>query len=459
MGNLKLRLSLIAAGFLAVGSVSAQLRLTLDEAVQMALSENPTVRIADLEVERCDYVRMQTRGSLLPQLTAEGTYQRSIVKSTMRGGISFGADNTYTATANLSVPLFAPAVYRTLKLNRTQMAAAVESARSSRLTLVAEVKKAFYNILLARQSLATLEESRCTIQQTVDDTKMKYEQGLASEYDYVTAQVELSNLLPTITQTKNSIDLAELQLKMYLSIPETVAVEPVGNLDALRDLVLTAGEPLSTDVSQNSDLRALDIQAEVLHYQLKAANAARIPTIAAFGSATITGNDMEDFRQMMQGGAESGTGEAVAALNSSKYYWTHPITVGLQISIPIFSGLTNSYKAREVRNRLVQLDLQRDYARRQTAVAVQSAINNLLTARETMLAQAKTMEQADKAYRISDTRFRAGAGTILELNTAQLNRTQAHLNYSQAIYDYLSAQADYDQIVGKEPERNEKVKP
>ena len=247
--------------------------------------------------------------------------------------------------------------------------------------------------------------------------------------------------------------------QVYLSIPETVAVEPVGNLDALRDLVLTDGEPLSTDVSQNSDLRALDIQAEVLHYQLKAANAARIPTIAAFGSATITGNDMEDFRQMMQGGAESGTGEAVAALNSSKYYWTHPITVGLQISIPIFSGLTNSYKAREVRNRLVQLDLQRDYARRQTAVAVQSAINNLLTARETMLAQAKTMEQADKAYRISDTRFRAGAGTILELNTAQLNRTQAHLNYSQAIYDYLSAQADYDQIVGKEPERNEKVKP
>ena len=47
-------------------------------------------------------------------------------------------------------------------------------------------------------------------------------------------------------------------------------------------------------------------------------------------------------------------------------------------------------------------------------------------------------------------RFRAGAGTILELNSAQLNRTQAHLNYSQAIYDYLSAQADYDRIVGRE---------
>ena len=163
MKNLKLRLSVLVAGLLAAGSAAAQLRLTLDDAVRMALSDNPTVRIADLEVERYDYVQKQTRGTLLPQLSAEGNYQRSIVKSTMRGGISFGADNTYTATASLSVPLFVPAVYRTLKLNRTQMAAAVEAARSSRLTLVAEVKKAFYNILLAEQSLATLEESRATI--------------------------------------------------------------------------------------------------------------------------------------------------------------------------------------------------------------------------------------------------------------------------------------------------------
>ena len=382
-------------GAFAAGSASAQLRLTLDDAIQMALSENPTITVADLDVERYDYVKKETRGNLLPSLSASGEYTRAIEKSTMRGGISFGADNTFTGTASLSVPLFAPAVYRTLKLNRTQIASAVEAARSSRITLVAEVKKAFYNILLAEQSLATLEESRATIQRTVDDTKVKFEQGVASEYDYLTAQVELSNLLPTITQTKNSIRMA------------------------------------------------------MLRYQLKTTNAARIPTVAAFGSATITGNDMEDFRKMVSGGAEAGTGEAVADLNSSKYFWTHPISVGVQISIPIFSGLKNSYKSRQVKNQIEQLDL-RDYAQRQTTVAVESAINNLLTAREMMLAQARTMAQADKAYHISDTRFRAGAGTILELNSAQLNRTQAHLNYSQAIYDYLSAQADYDRIVGRE---------
>ena len=94
--------------------------------------------------------------------------------------------------------------------------------------------------------------------------------------------------------------------------------------------------------------------------------------------------------------------------------------------------------------------MQRDYAQRQTTVAVESAINNLLTARETMYAQELTVEQARKAYKISDTRYRAGAGTILELNSAQLSQTQAQLNFSQAIYDYLSAKAEYDRIVGRE---------
>lgn len=433
---------------LAMGSASAQLRLTLDDAIDMALSENPTIKVADLEVERYDYARLETRGDLLPSLSLKGDYTRAIEKSTMRGGISFGADNTFTATANLTVPLFVPAVYRLMKLSRTQIAAAAEAARSSRITLVSEVKKAFYNILLAEQSLATLEESRATIQRTVDDTKVQYEHGLASEYDYLTAQVELSNLLPAITQTKNSIEVAKLQLKMYLWIPEEMSVELVGDLDDMKDVVL-AGGTLSTDVSQNSDLRTLDIQAELLRHQLKATNAARIPTIAAFGSATITGNDMVDFRKMMAG-SQAGTGEAVAEMNSSKYFWTHPISVGVQLSIPVFSGLKNSYKSHQVKNQIEQLDMQREYAHKEMTVAVKSSINNLLTARETMLAQAKTMEQSDKAYQIADTRFRAGAGTILELNTAQLNRTQAHLNYSQAIFDYLSAQADYDRIIGRE---------
>ncbi len=422
---------------LGLAGAEAQMRLTLDEALELALSENPTVRVAEMEVQRYDYVRRQTWGSLLPQLSASGNYTRSIVKSEMRGGLSFGADNTFALQGDLTLPLFAPAVYRTLKMNDTQRAAAVETARSSRIDLVAEVRKAFYNILLAEQSLAVLRESEATVQRTVDDTQVQYDHGLASEYDLLTAQVQLSNLRPTILQTENSIKLAKLMLKMYLSIPEQVEIEVVGTLDALRDEVLSGTDGLTADVSHNSSLRSLELQEELLRRSLRAANAERLPTLAAFGTASYTGNDMEPFMGFGSG-------------DDARYFWTHPISVGVQLSVPIFAGLTRMNRSRELKNQIAQVTLQRSYARQQLDVQVRSALNDLLTARETMFAQELTVEQARKAYRISDTRYRAGAGTILELNSAQLSQTQAQLNFSQAIYDYLSAKAEYDRIVGRE---------
>lgn len=432
-----LRIVCVAAGLLGAAGLSAQVRLTLTDALELALSENPTIRIAEMEVARYDYVKRQTWGSLLPQLAASGNYTRSIVKSEMRGGLSFGADNTFALQGDLTLPLFAPAVYRTLKMNQTQMAAAVESARASRITLVAEVKKAFYNILLAEQSLAVLRESEATVQRTVDDTALQYRNGLASEYDLLTAQVQLSNLQPTILQTENSIRLAKLQLKMYLSIPEGVEVEVEGELDAMRDEVLAGTDGLTIDLSENSDLRALELQEELLYRSLRAANAGRLPTLAAFGTASYTGNDMEPFL-------------GVGAGDDARYFWTHPISVGIQLSVPIFSGLTKMNKSRDLKNQIAQIALQRDYARQQLDVQVRAALNELLTARETMFAQEKTVEQARKAYYISDARYRAGAGTILELNSAQLAQTQAQLNFSQAIYDYLSAKAEYDRLAGRE---------
>ncbi|MEG1700210.1 MAG: TolC family protein [Alistipes sp.] len=434
MKKILLTVCLVTLG--ALGA-SAQMQLTLNEAIMLALSENPTLKVAEMEVQRFDYVKRQTWGALLPQLSATGSYNRAIEKQTMRGGFSFGADNTFALQGDLSLPLFAPQVYRMMKMNDAQMAAAVESARASRIDLVAEVRKAFYNILLAEQSLNVLRESERTVKRTVDDTELRYKHGLASEYDYLTAQVQLSNLRPTILQTENSIGVAKRLLKMYLSIPEGVEISVVGELDALRQQVLAGTDGLTVDLTENTDLRLLEMQRELLRRQLKVANAGRLPTLGAFGTATYTGNDMKNP-----------FGESKAG--DPKYLWTHPIAVGVQLSVPIFSGLTKMNKSREIKNQISQIILQHDYLRQQIDVQVRSSLNNLLTARETMFAQEQTLGQAAKAYSISDTRYRAGAGTILELNSAQLSQTQAQLNFSQSIYDYLTSKAEYDRIIGRE---------
>ena len=437
------------------------MQLTLQEAIDLALSENPTIKVADLEVERYDYVRKETLGNLYPSLSASGTYTYAVVKSEISKGLSFGADNTIAASAEVGLPLIMPSVWSSIKLTKIQMENAVEQARASRIDMVNAVKKAYYNILLAEQSLAVLRSSEATVSKTVEDTRVQYEHGLASEYNLLTAEVQLSNLQPSIIQTANSIDVAKRLLKMYLSLPENIDIALVGSLDDFRDAILNGGEELSTDISENSTLKQLDIQSELLQQNLKLTQTSRMPTLVAFGQFAYSGNDMErlNLGAMMGGGAAGGatggatgtTPDAGTAESVKKsFYWQHPISVGLSLSVPIFSGFKNTNKVKQVRNQIRQLEIQREYLVKSTDVQVRSAINNLLTAREKMFANEKTVAQAQKAYDISNARYKAGAGTILELNSAELSLTQSKLNYSQAIYDYISAKADYDQIVGKE---------
>lgn len=431
---------MILVGCLSLSVAEAQVSLTLDQAIEIALSDNPTIKVANLEIERYDYVKKQTVASLYPKIDVSGQYSLALRRQEMAEGLSFGGKNTFNATASLSLPLFVPSVYRQMKLNETQMALAVEQARATRIDMVAAVRSAYYNVLLAEQSMKVLQEAIATTQRVVDNTKELYENGMAAEYDYITAQVQLSNLKPQVLQAQKGIDLTKLQLKMYLSIPEETEIIVIGSLDDFRDEVLL-GTDYEVNVAENTTVKNLELQSELLDHQEKLIQTTRMPTIAAFGQISYIGQEHSDLGKLMGGGAAAPT-------EQSKFWWQYPINIGAQISIPIFAGFSKTNQLRAVRNQRAQLDIQREYAERGVVLQVQAAINNLLTARETMLSNELTVEQAQKAYDISYARYGAGAGTILELNSSQLTLTQAQLNYSQSIYDYLSAHAEYEKACG-----------
>lgn len=452
------RIIVCLAAMLSVGFVASaqQFELSLEKALEIALSDNPTIQVAGLEIERQDWVRKQTIGSLLPNVSVQSQYSYSIVKQEMAKGLSFGADNTINNTASLSLPLYAPTVYETLKMNRTQMEQAVESARSSKINLTNEVKKGYYNILLAEQSLSVLKESEKSIAETVANTEKMYQQGLASEYDLLSAQVQLSNLRPNIVQTENSIKATKLLFKMYLGLPADSDFVLEGSLDDFADEVALSIIPTdSVDLSNNTDLRSLEFQRKLLEHQLRMTNASRLPTVAAFSTFMYSGNDNSmNFGEII-GGSMGGMGGGSSAPTTKKeWWWQKPLSAGISISIPLFSGGRNLNKAHEIRNTLRQLSLQRDYLAQSVNVQVESAFNNILTAKEKMTSNELTVRQASKAYEIAQVRYNAGTGTILELNSSELSLTQAKLNYSQAIYDFLAARADYEKIIGKGFELN-----
>ena len=288
-----------------------------------------------------------------------------------------------------------------------------------------------------------LEEAAVTTDRVVKNTEDMYKNGLAAEYDYITARVQRSNLDPQILQLKNSVGIAKLQLKMYLSIPESVDIEVVGSLDDFKNMAML-GADYEINLENNTTIKNLDLQLELLDHQEKMIQTTRMPTLAAFGQISLIGQERSDL-----GGLLGGMGGATTE-EQSKFWWQYPISVGAQLNIPIFAGLKKTNQLREVRNQREQLRLQRDYAEEGVRLQVQQSINTLLTARSMMLANAETVLQAEKAYNISVTRYDAGAGTILEVNSAQLSLTQAQLSYSQSIYDYLAAYTEYEKALGKD---------
>ena len=435
----------LCLGISAVASAQQKLELTLDEAIGIALSDNPTVQVANLEIERYDYVRKQALSSLYPQVDASAQYSLALRRQEMAEGLSFGGKNTFNVAGTVSLPLFVPSVYRQLKMTRTQMEVAVESARATRIDMIAAVRASYYNILLAEQSLTVLEEAATTTDRVVKNTEELYKNGLAAEYDYLTARVQRSNLDPQIIQIKNGIDIAKLQLKMYLSIPEEVEIDVVGSLDDFKEMALM-GSDYEFDLENNTTIKTLDLQLELLDHQEKLIQTTRMPTVAAFGQISYIGQERSDLGGLLGGM----TGGSTSTAEQSKFWWQYPISLGAQINIPLFAGFKKTNQLREVRNQAEQLRIQRDYAEQGIRLQVQQSVNTLLTARSMMLANAETVLQAEKAYEISLTRYEAGAGTILELNSAQLSLTQAQLSYSQSIYDYLAAYAEYEKALGKD---------
>ncbi len=460
----------VAAGRAA--GPAAPVEIDLGQALEIALSDNPTIKVADMEVERQDYVRKETWGNLLPQLSATAAYQNAIVKNTITDGLSFDPTHTVNFGAELTLPLFAPGVYQSLKLNAEQMKAALEAARGSRITMSCEVRKAFYNVLRIEREIAVLKASRDNVRQTVEQLKVGFANGLTSEYDLLTAQVQLSNLEPAIIQAEKGLLVSKMYLMMLMGMPVDRTITLKGSLDELN--TDSSEVPLyGIDLSGNSDLRSLDIQQGVMQRQLGVLRTQRMPTLGATLSGSLRGHDPIAFDLSSMGGmgwqsdgsyigqpygqwTQAGSWSFFPPAppsgdNGSKdFEWQHPVSLSVGMSIPIFAGFTKTNREKQLRNSIKQLQTQRDYAEKQIEVQAATSANNVATARERMAATSMTVGQAGKAYDIASVRYKAGAGTILELNAAELQLTQSQLNHTQAIYDLLSAQADYRKILGKE---------
>lgn len=413
------------------------LRVNLETALEIALSESPVIRIADRDIERAMYARKESQAGLWPGISASGVYNRTLKKQVMVmdfGGeqleISVGTDNNWMGGVSLSLPLVAPALWKTVQLSALDIDMAVEKARSSRLSMISAVKQAFFSYLLAKDSYAVLKRNYDNVALNTKTVTDKFQQGMASEFDKLRAEVELKNQRPNLIASETAIELASMQLKALMGLDIEYPVIFEGTLTQFEEEVTPEGmlPARAYSLERNSDLVQMSIQKEQLELALKMTKASFLPTLSL--SSNFQYSSMNNN------------------FNFSTYNWFPYSTASLALSIPIFSGFKRQQQVRQSKLNMQSLEDSRINSERNLQLSVKNCLNQMSNAVEELASNKENVSMAEKAYSISRKQFEVGMGTWLDLSASELALTQARLAYHQSIYNYLFNMAELERILG-----------
>lgn len=425
---------------------TSTLQLTLEDALRIALSENPTVKVAEQTVTKQEYARKGTYASLFPQINGSGSYQRTLKKQvmTMKFGdtpqsIAVGTYNNISVGVSASMPVVNAQLWESLKITGLQVEAAIEQARSSKLAMVEQVTKAFYAVLMAKDSYQVYAEAYNNAIANYNNVSNSYKVGLTSLYDKMTAEVSAANAEPNVYNAENQLYLALWQLKALLALNLDRDVECVGTLadyaqyideaypaDSLGSAMIAGNAGIKADLRNNSDMRLLEIQRRTLEHTLVMQKRAFLPTLnMTFSYSYFTMDDSFQFET-----------------------WNPYSVIGLQLSIPIFDGGKRHNDVKQAQIDLSNANLQMENTERSLRLSLMQYLSTMQTSAKQYQAAKSSIETAEKGYDIAVKRYQAGSGTQLEINNSQLALTQAELNRSTSIYSWLTAKTSLEKVEG-----------
>ena len=421
----------------AAGQESGQvLKLTLDDAIRIAVSENPTIKVAEQQIELKKISKDEAWQSLLPSADFSGTIQYTVLAAVMKLNdmeFKMGKDNTSTWNGQfqISLPIFAPTVYATMNLTKSDLENAIEQSRSSRLDLVNQVTKAYYQVILAQDSYDVLCKSYEQAQKNFDLVNSMYKLGGTSEYDKISAEVQLRSMNPTVIQARNAVSMAKLQLLVLMGVEADTEIEIEGSLEDYEEqLYVEALDKSDFSLENNTNMRQLALSETMLNQTLRVQKMNFMPTMALSGTYAFQSMYNENWK-------------------IGDYTWAKSSSVVLSLSIPIFR-MGNFTKLRSTKLQISQLTQNRDYTERQLGMQVRNYRDNMSANAEQVASNREAIQQAEKGREIAGKRYEIGKGTILELNNSEVSLTQARLTYSQSIYNFLAAKADLDLVLGVE---------
>ncbi|MGD0744159.1 MAG: efflux transporter outer membrane subunit [Verrucomicrobiota bacterium] len=389
----------------------------LQQLIELALTNNPDLRVAMLNVEQMRALYRVQRNALVPtvDVNANGSRQRIAYGfAGTGGGVTFNQFNVNLGVAQYELDLFGRV--RSLKKQALETFFASEEARrSAQIALVAEVGAACLTERELTEQLAVARQTLTAVQASYDLTKRSYEAGVVSELDLRTAEGQRQTARAAVASHEQQLAQAENYLVLLAGRPlpdDLSPPQPFNPQICLSDL--PAGLP-SDLLQRRPDILAAEHQLEAANANIGAARAAFFPTITLTGSA----------------GTASTALEGLFAPGSQAWNFSP------QIQWPIFAAGTAWAELQGVKaGKLIQVAnyekaIQTAFREVADALAVRATV-------EVQLDAGQALVQAEqKRYDLAEARFRQGVDNYLTVLSAQQDLYNAQQNLIQAQYSRL----------------------
>jgi outer membrane protein TolC len=438
--------------------------ITLDDAVQIAVQQNPAILTAEQEIKRTRGVVLEVVAQALPQVTLTSDFDQVDKKLLTSGGSSqssssSGGESTSgtngsssgNSTVGSSSGSSSGANPMTQSWNVTvtasqliysggQVAAAIHIAKYTQDqtiyslrdivdTTIADVRSEFYAVLLDRSIIEVQEENINLLESQLKDQQNRFEAGTVPRFNVLQAEVALANARPQLIQARNDYNVAELNLARTLGINKETFV---GDMPPVNPVGVLTTEEKPENLPQAIELAHerrpfLKEQREQILIQvenIKVALAGYQPRLEVDGGYEVRNDSSSKSLQEVVNG------------------WFY----GISGSWNIWDGGATYGRTKQAKAQLEEAKVNYDDAVRQVDVEVEQAWDQVRESQDTIVSQQKAIEEAQEALRLAQERLTAGAGVQLDVLSAQVALTQARTTLVQAQYNYNIAMAQFDRV-------------
>ena len=414
--------------------------LTLDQALEFALSHNVTLRKGRQDLEEAQGLAIQQRAARLPRLATTGGYQQldesrieKVQFSAAQPATPFLNNQSWNANLVVTQPIYAGGKYNSMaRSSRLTREAALALYQALVANTLLEVRTAYSDVLLAVEQIVVQEASKKLLERELETARRSLEAGTVPKFNVLRAEVELANALPPLIRARNQERIFRNTLALLLGcdIPADSGVDiPLRTADSLKaePFEVSVGAALNAAWVHRPEIKAAQSASQLRHEEVLQTRADLLPSVSGIaGYGVQNRNFVRDLDRTLDG-------------------WT----VGVQANWLLFDfGQTqakvNMARAREERARLEVEDV-----RRRIELEVRTAFSLFLESKEVLVSQTRVIEQAEEAVRLVTARADAGSSTQLEVLSAQTALKLSRTQYSQALRDYTVARAKLERAMGE----------